>query len=720
MKTIHTLIIILLTGMGDTSGITLNLDYRHPACGNSNGWIKAIPTGGTAPYFFLWSNGSTADSLINLLPGTYSLTVTDNAGDTATASVMLGNTSSLTGGILYFENPVAGYSHPCPGLCNGTGYLAPSINGTPPFTLSSSNPQHMPGYFGTTQIPQLSGICVTDNNYTVQVTDATGCTGIADPPTIVLFSFDHNLTVFPACNGTNSGGLFFDFTANFGILDIEASDSAGTIFNISTATGSQFNGLHSGNWQIYILLNGSACDTAFVINIPDVACGTVSGSVYADTLNNCMYDANEPYLPGRLISISPGSYTLNTDSSGNFSAVLPYNTYTINTVAALNFGSNCPPVIISMNPSNPVITGVLLGDTVITPFNLRTGLSGGSARPGFNYNQYIFIQNTSYEASNGAILSLKFDPVITPVNSSLPYTITNPGEIEFSIPVMNSFSDMSISLTYSVPANPGLIGNTLSTIALITSLQAEQILSDNSDTLNVVVTGSFDPNDKTVWPNNDPQHYYFMDIEDELRYTIRFQNTGTDTAFNVVITDTLDAMLDLATFRMLGSSHSCAWELNPGRELRITYNNISLPDSNVNEPASHGLFSFAVAPLVNSIMIPYVLYNTAAIYFDFNPPVITNTEFSTIDVTVGINEITQSKLLLIYPNPAMGNVVISTSDKTNSLNNLRLYNSMGLEIAKLQNETSVQTVTYSVSEMKPGLYYLRTSDGTYSGKFIKL
>jgi uncharacterized repeat protein (TIGR01451 family) len=720
MKNILIIIFVILIPPGKAFCINVQLDYRHPACSNSNGWIKAIPTGGAAPYSFLWSNGSAADSLINLIPGTYSVTVTDNAGDTATASAILGNTNTLIGGILYFENPVSGYSHPCPGLCNGTGYLGPSINGTPPFTLSSSNPLHVPGYFGTTQIPQLSGICTTDNNYTIQVTDASGCTGIADPPTIVLFSFDHNLTVFPACNGTNSGGVFFDFTANYGFLNIEAIDSAGAVFNTTTLNGSQINGLHPGTWQIYMVLNGTACDTAFALNIPDVACGTISGSVYADTLNDCIHNANEPYLPNRLISINPGSYILNSDSTGNFSIVLPYDTYTLNTVADLNFGSNCPPVIVSINPSNPLTTGVLLGDTVVAPLNLRTGLSGSSARPGFNYSQYILIQNTSYEASSGAVLSIKFDPIITPVNSNLPYTIINPGEIEFSIPPMNAFSNLSVSLTYSVPANPGLIGNVLTTIASVTSLLPEINLTDNSDTLHVVITGSLDPNDKSVWPNEDPQHYYFMDIEDELRYTIRFQNTGTDTAFTIVIVDSLDAMLDLSTFRMIGSSHACTWSLGAGDILTVTYNNILLPDSNTNEIESHGLFSFAVAPIEDSIVIPYIIYNTAAIYFDFNPPVITNTEFSTIDVTVGINEITAARTLLIYPNPASAEIVISMSDKSRNLSNLSLYNSMGIEVTTLQNETRTHSFIYSISNLKPGLYYLRTSDGSYSGKFVKL
>ncbi|MBK9629212.1 MAG: DUF11 domain-containing protein [Flavobacteriales bacterium] len=114
---------------------------------------------------------------------------------------------------------------------------------------------------------------------------------------------------------------------------------------------------------------------------------------------------------------------------------------------------------------------------------------------------------------------------------------------------------------------------------------------------------------------------------------IRFQNTGTDTAFNVVVTDTLPSTLDPATISLVTASHANTWSLQGQGTLKFILPNILLPDSNVNEPMSHGLISFRIRPK-QPLTAGTVIENIANIYFDFNPPVITEpsvlvAEFST-------------------------------------------------------------------------------------------
>ncbi|MBK9515002.1 MAG: SprB repeat-containing protein [Flavobacteriales bacterium] len=116
-------------------------------------------------------------------------------------------------------------------------------------------------------------------------------------------------------------------------------------------------------------------------------------------------------------------------------------------------------------------------------------------------------------------------------------------------------------------------------------------------------------------------------------YTIRFQNTGTDTAFLVVITDTLPQHLDPSTIRMGAGSHGFSWSLSGQGTLRWVFPNILLPDSNVNEPRSHGFVSFRIRPY-EPLLPGTTIENTANIHFDFNPPVVTEpsvlvAEFST-------------------------------------------------------------------------------------------
>lgn len=146
------------------------------------------------------------------------------------------------------------------------------------------------------------------------------------------------------------------------------------------------------------------------------------------------------------------------------------------------------------------------------------------------------------------------------------------------------------------------------------------------------VIGSYDPNIKSAKPNGLG---VFHEIEKdwELEYTIQFQNTGTDTAFLVVIKDTLSEHLDLNTLRVGGGTHPFTWALNQGRELVFTFENILLPDSTTNEPGSHGLVDFSISP--RSDLLPGdLIENRVGIYFDFNEPVITNTVFHTINKPV--------------------------------------------------------------------------------------
>lgn len=170
--------------------------------------------------------------------------------------------------------------------------------------------------------------------------------------------------------------------------------------------------------------------------------------------------------------------------------------------------------------------------------------------------------------------------------------------------------------------------------------------------------GSFDPNDKQGFPiGYGNQH--FIKANTELEYLIRFQNTGTDTAFTVVILDTLSALLDPASVRVQVASHPMEFALLEGGILRFSFDHILLPDSNTNLLASNGFVKFRVAQQAD-LADGALIHNQAAIYFDFNEPVFTNTTLHTIGdqfVSVSINDPIHEELLRVYPNPAADMVV---------------------------------------------------------------
>ena len=134
--------------------------------------------------------------------------------------------------------------------------------------------------------------------------------------------------------------------------------------------------------------------------------------------------------------------------------------------------------------------------------------------------------------------------------------------------------------------------------------------------------GSFDPNDKTGYPKGFCAAHYTR-ADQDIEYLIRFQNTGTDTAFNIVIQDTLSSFFDPETVRPGAASHDVDFELLGNGVIRFSFDNIMLPDSNVNEAASHGFVKFLVSQKANNPP-GTLLENQAAIYFDFNEPVFTN------------------------------------------------------------------------------------------------
>ncbi|MBX2958978.1 MAG: T9SS type A sorting domain-containing protein [Flavobacteriales bacterium] len=182
-----------------------------------------------------------------------------------------------------------------------------------------------------------------------------------------------------------------------------------------------------------------------------------------------------------------------------------------------------------------------------------------------------------------------------------------------------------------------------------------------------LVTGSYDPNDKTGYPTGVGATHKVLP-NNQFEYRIRFQNTGTDTAFTVVVRDTLDLDLDIFSVRSGASSHNYSFRIYGQRVLEWTFSNIMLPDSNVNEPASNGFVTFTVdqnRDLADGVEIN----NTANIYFDFNTAIITNTTSHIIDRSIGSGVVivnvenldytnTVSNSLIAYPNPTTSKVEI--------------------------------------------------------------
>jgi uncharacterized repeat protein (TIGR01451 family) len=210
----------------------------------------------------------------------------------------------------------------------------------------------------------------------------------------------------------------------------------------------------------------------------------------------------------------------------------------------------------------------------------------------------------------------------------------------------------------------------LPNLQITTGLVNQFSTDDGSPTVDNVcsaIIGAYDPNDKQGLPfGYKSQH--FIEQNQDLEYTIRFQNTGTDTAFTVVIRDTLSAFLDIPSIRTGASSHRYTWAIDDKNVLVFRFDNILLPDSFRNKLGSQGFVKFKIKQLKDNAL-GSVIRNSAAIFFDFNAPIITNQTFHTIGkefLTVRIEEINKKELskINVYPNPFSQTTTIELESNT--------------------------------------------------------
>ncbi len=228
---------------------------------------------------------------------------------------------------------------------------------------------------------------------------------------------------------------------------------------------------------------------------------------------------------------------------------------------------------------------------------------------------------------------------------------------------------------------------------------------------------SYDPNDKLVNPKREGDYVLF---EEDFIYTIRFQNTGNDVAYDVVIRDTLDANLDLTTFRVLGSSHADLLNtiLNEDeRILTFEFRDIFLPDSTSNFDASQGYVNYLISPF-DGLAEETPITNSAGIYFDLNPPVITNTVQSIMVSelpTVSTETPDHSYDFNILPNPNSGVFTVQGI----STGTYQIHNTSGQIIreGKMQNDPSID-----ISHQAQGVYFIsiQIENEVISKRLIKM
>src|SRR5699024_3623536 len=213
--------------------------------------------------------------------------------------------------------------------------------------------------------------------------------------------------------------------------------------------------------------------------------------------------------------------------------------------------------------------------------------------------------------------------------------------------------------------------------------------NDNQYDLEQIVINAFDPNDKRVLQGET----ITLDQANEyLDYIIRFQNTGSANATFVRIEDVLDTELDWSTLKMVSASHDYQVNITNTKEVEFLFNNINLPYEAIDEPNSKGYIAYKIKPKA-TVQIGDVISGNASIYFDYNPPIITNTVFTEVIENLSVNDFSFDYGLAIHPNPTNDHFKVEKSSNVN-IESIRIYNISG----KLVKEFA-ESERYNVSDL---------------------
>jgi hypothetical protein len=354
----------------------------------------------------------------------------------------------------------------------------------------------------------------------------------------------------------------------------------------------------------------------------------VSGKVYVDLNQNEVFDSTDYYANQIEIISTPqsaysftytdGDYFMNfEDTLGLYliSCNIP-NYWTLST-DSLVYNVN---IDTTFTHRDSLDFGII-PDTIVNV--LTSDIAGGFPRCNTPVNYWISINNEGTTVPSG-LIHLNLDDSLTYVSSAIAPDSIVGQDIYWSYDSLAYFSTNLINIVVQMPDFQSIDDTIYSYLEVLVDSIPSSLYS-SVDTLWQVIKCAYDPNIKTALPTGYTDSNYISPSTGSLEYMIQFQNTGNDTAITVIITDQLMDNIDLSSFKPVSSSHPYTVQVSSAGLITFTFQNIMLPDSNVNEIASHGFVKYEIDLFPN---LPHgtVIENSANIYFDSNPAIVTNTK----------------------------------------------------------------------------------------------
>jgi|SRR5690625_644742 len=428
---------------------------------------------------------------------------------------------------------------------------------------------------------------------------------------------------------------------------------------------------------------------------------SISGTVFFDSDNNGC-DNNDISVGGLLISAIGNGFNYGANTlNGNYTMDASQGTFDVSIANLPNYFTSTPvseSSILDNQSSTDTINFCVTANQDIEDLNV-TILPLDDARPGFKSNYKLVLNNIGTETTNNVSTIFNFDETKQSFISAVPNaTSTASNSLNFNIDSIQPFEIIEIKITMQNFAPPILNGDdVLDFSALVLPNSNDYTPNDNQYDLEQIVVNAFDPNDIRVLQGET----ITIDETDEyLDYIIRFQNTGNANATFVRIENVLDTELDWSTLKTVSASHDYQVNITNNNKVEFLFNDINLSYEAIDELNSKGYIAYKIKPK-STVQIGSIMSGNASIFFDYNPPIITNTVFTEVIETLSVDDFSFDNRIAIYPNPTKDYFKIEKSINVN-IESIRIYNISGNLVKEFTTSER-----YNVSDLNSGIYFLR-------------
>ncbi len=481
--------------------------------------------------------------------------------------------------------------------------------------------------------------------------------------------------------------------------------------------------LYGGTTQSSPISQGIGCD---LWKLKPSDFNILKFNMFIDTNYNGIHEASEPYMRNATAVISSGASSFAAVSStGIYNVYVDTGTYATTPVLSLPYYNAIPTSYTSTHntyfnaDSFSFALQPIPGYKDVSIFVIPLS----RARPGRPMSYKIVCYNPGTSTVSGTFNFIKDSKLLYDSASATPLSISGDTLI-WSYSNLKPLESKSVIAYLKVKTPPAAnIFDTLYCYANVAILPGESITADNSAPVIQTIIASYDPNDKTE--NHGGKISLSKALGGEyLTYTIRFQNTGNDTAFDIFVRDTLSSKLNWNTLEMISASANYQMTINNGK-CEWAFRNIHLVDSNKNEPLSHGYLTYRIKAKPN-VQVGDVIKNSASIYFDYNLPIKTNTEMTKVVAEtfplklLSFTAKKQEKINLL--NWATTQEINVDHFDIERSNNGRDFNKIGITKANSTNQINTYQYSDAVAPNSPlwgagGLYYrlkMIDRDGQFS------